>query len=129
MTSSPTIVTSPPLLWSHTELSAGGYFKIEYLYLFCQILYYFCQRFFTSTWGLPSERLYARALRHSFLYCFDRNLLFRSYGTSFIPFSDLPYTEKCTYWDHRTLLMAINVHGLSTETDSLAFLSNKPTQS
>ena len=86
MTTSPTIITSPPLLWSYTELSAGGYFKIEYLYLFCQILYYFCQRFFTSTWGLPSKRLYARALRHSFLYCFDINLLFLSYGTSFIPF-------------------------------------------
>ena len=85
MTSDPTVETSPHFFWSYTELWARD-FLIEYLYLFSQILYYFCQRVLTSTCARPSARLYVRALRRKFLYRFDRNLLFLSYGASFIPF-------------------------------------------
>ena len=85
MTFDPTVITSSHLMWSSTKLWARDLF-IEYLHLFCQILYNFCQRLFTSTCALPSDRLNVRGLSRRFLYCFDRDLLFLSYGTSFILF-------------------------------------------
>ena len=71
MTFDPTVVTSPHLLWSSLKLWARDLF-IEYFHLFCQILYNFCQRFFTCTCALPSDRLEVRALSRSLLYCFDK---------------------------------------------------------
>ena len=115
-------------MWSSTKLWARDLF-IEYLHLFCQILYNFCQRLFTSTCALPSDRLNVRGLSRRFLYCFDRDLLFLSYGTSFIPFPGFaiygrvymlvsPYFIYCYFF----------VGGSSTETDNPASLSSKPSQ-
>ena len=128
MTSSPTVVTSR-LLCCYTELWARGDFLIEFLHLFCQILYYFYQRLFTITrvsplryfTSDPGAALSCTALTENCSSSFMTLLLSR--------FVDLPYTEESTCWYHRTLFMAISVvHGLSTQKDSPASLSNKPSQ-